>query len=200
VLPDPPAEPHSVAGSVTVALADLQRGLPGAADRVAALVYEELHRIAERAMRRESDGHTLQPTELVSEAFMRLVDQQRVDWQSRAHFYAVAARTIRRILVDHARAKRRVKRDHGFRVTFDEAIGGTTDDLVNGLDLIALDDALTRLQEIAPRHARVVELRFFGGLEIEETGEALGISPATVKRDWTFARAFLLRALDASVS
>lgn len=183
-------------GLVTTALADLQRGAPGAADRLARLVYEELHGIAARALRREDAGHTLQPTELVSEAFMRLVDQREVSWQNRAHFYGVAARTLRRILIDHARARRAAKRDHGVRVTLDESVGDGAP--APNLDLIALDDALNQLGSVAPRPAQVVELRFFGGLEIEQTAEALGISPATVKRDWTFARAFLLRHMDAS--
>jgi RNA polymerase sigma factor (TIGR02999 family) len=183
-------------GLVTTALADLQRGDPGAADRLARLVYEELHGIAQRALRREDTGHTLQPTELVSDAFMRLVGQRGVSWQNRAHFYAIAARTVRRILIDHARAQRATKRDHGLRVTLDESVGDGAP--APNLDLIALDDALNQLGSAAPRPAQVVELRFFGGLEIEQTAEALGISPATVKRDWTFARAFLLRHMDAS--
>ncbi len=181
--------------NITVILAEVQAGVPGATDRLAAIVYEELHRIAERAMRREADGHTLQPTELVDEAFMKLVGQQNTNWQNRAQFFAVAAQTIRRILVDHARSRRRIKRDHGIRVTLDDAIGTEAAD---GIDLIALDDAMKQLDASAPRQARVVELRFFGGLEVEETAHALGISPATVKRDWTFARAFLLRSLEMS--
>lgn len=146
-------------------------------------------------MRREQDGHTLQPTELVDEAFVRLVGQRNASWQNRAHFYAVAAQTIRRILVDHARRRRRAKRDHGMRVTLDESIGQAPE---QSLDLIALDDALRQLDALSPRQARVVELRFFGGLEVDETAETLGISPATVKRDWTFARAFLLRSLEST--
>ncbi len=161
---------------VTAVLAEVQAGAPGAVDRLATLVMDELRRIAEVAMHREDDGHTLQPTELVDEAFMRLLGQRRVQWMNRAQFFAVAAQTIRRLLVDHARARRRMKRDHGVRVT--------------------LDDALQQLDTLAPRQARVVELRFFGGLEVHEAAEALGVSAATVKRDWTFARAFLLRALD----
>lgn len=179
---------------VTAVLADVRQGVPGAADRLAALVYDELHVIASNAMRRESDGHTLQPTELVDEAFVRLIGQRNVDWQSRAQFFAIAARIIRRILVDHARARRRLKRDHGVRVTLDESIAGNDGP---SLDLIALDDALDQLGALAPRQAQVVEMRFFGGLEIADTAEALGISPATVKRDWAFARAFLLRIMDA---
>jgi RNA polymerase sigma factor (TIGR02999 family) len=178
---------------ITAILSEIQGGVPGAADRLAAIVLEELHRIAESAMRRESDGHTLQPTELVDEAFVRLVGQKNTSWQNRAQFFAVAAQTIRRILVDHARSRRRQKRNHGVRVTLDDAIGEAPG---QPLDLIALDDALRQLDALAPRQARVVELRFFGGLEVDETAHALGISPATVKRDWTFARAFLLRSLE----
>jgi RNA polymerase sigma factor (TIGR02999 family) len=178
---------------VTAVLAEVQAGAPGAVDRLAVLVMEELRRLAEVAMRREDDGHTLQPTELVDEAFMRLLGQTRVQWLSRAQFFAVAAQTIRRLLVDHARARRRLKRDHGVRVTLDDSAGTVE---VRSLDLIALDDALQQLDALAPRQARVVELRFFCGLDVDEAAEALGISPATVKRDWTFARAFLLRSLD----
>ncbi len=180
-------------GDITSALAELKEGLPGAADRVARLVVGELHRLAESAMRREAEGHTLQPTELVDEAFVRLVGSERTTWQSRAHFFAIAAQTIRRLLVDHARRRRRVKRDFGTRVVFDEALVASEG---TSLDLLALDDALNGLEQLAPRQARVVELRYFAGLSVDETATVLGSSPATVKRDWTFARAFLLRALD----
>ena len=180
---------------ITAILSEVERGVPGAADRLASAVFADLHRIAEIAMRKESDGHTLQPTELVDEAFVRLVGQSQISWQNRAQFFAVAARTVRRILVDHARHRSRQKRDHGMRVTLDESIVETPD---RSVDLIALDEALERLDAAAPRQAKVVELRFFGGLEVDETAHALGISAATVKRDWTFARAFLLRSLEAS--
>lgn len=180
-------------GDITSALAELKEGLPGAADRVARLVVGELHRLAESAMRREAEGHTLQPTELVDEAFVRLVGSERTTWQSRAHFFAIAAQTIRRLLVDHARRRRRVKRDFGTRVVLDEALVASEG---TSLDLLALDDALNGLEQLAPRQARVVELRYFAGLSVDETATVLGSSPATVKRDWTFARAFLLRALD----
>ncbi len=180
-------------GDITAALAELQAGRPGAADYVAELVLGELHRLAESAMRREVDGHTLRPTELVDEAFVRLIGAERVSWQSRAHFFAVAATTIRRLLVDHARRRRRTKRDFGARVTLDEALVAAEGP---SLDLIALDDALDGLARLAPRQARVVELRYFGGLSVEETASVLESSAATVKRDWTFARAFLLHALD----
>lgn len=180
---------------ITALLQDVENGVPGSTDRLALAVFADLHRIARRAMHRESDGHTLQPTELVDEAFVRLVGQRDVSWQNRAQFFAVAARTIRRILVDHARHHRRQKRDHGVRVTLDESIVSAPE---RSIDLIALDEALEQLDAVAPRQARVVELRFFGGLEVDETAHALGISPATVKRDWTFARAFLLRSLEAT--
>lgn len=178
---------------ITTILSEAQQGVPGAADRLATLVYAELHRLAEIAMRRESEGHTLQPTELVNEAFVRLVGQRDADWRNRAQFFAVASQTIRRILVDHARHRHRQKRDHGVRVTLDEALVASPG---RSLDLVALDDALAQLDALAPRQARVVELRFFGGLDLAETAQALDISPATVKRDWNFARAFLLRQLD----
>ncbi len=178
---------------ITLILQDVENGVPGAANRLAEAVFADLHRIAEGAMRRENEGHTLQPTELVDAAFVRLVGQQNASWQNRAHFFAVASRTIRHILVDHARHRSRQKRDHGLRVTLDESIAQTPD---KSIDLIALDEALEQLDAAAPRQARVVELRFFGGLEVDETAHALGISAATVKRDWTFARAFLLRSLE----
>ncbi len=183
--------PHDV----TVLLSDLSAGVPGAADRLVAVVMDELHRLAEQAMRREVDGHTLQPTELVDEAMMRLLGQRQVEWVSRSQFFAVASQTIRRILVDHARHRRRIKRDHGVRVTLEEGVAEAS---ARSIDLIALDDALEQLDTLAPRQARVVELRFFGGLDIAETATALDISPATVKRDWTFARAFLLKTLEAA--
>jgi RNA polymerase sigma-70 factor, ECF subfamily len=184
-------EPDS--SDVTQLLAELRDGLPGAADRLAAVVMSELHRIAERAMLREADGHTLQPTELVDETLMRLLGQDRATWANRAQFFGVAAQMIRRILVDHARSRRSAKRDHGIRVTLDE---GVAEAPVRSLDLIALDDALAQLQSVAPRQAQVVELRYFGGLDIDETAVALDVSSATVKRDWAFARAFLLQRLD----
>lgn len=185
--------PERTGHDVTRLLAELQRGTPDAADQLAPLVYAELHQLAVHAMRRESDGHTLQPTELVHEAFVRLMGQRNVDWRNRSHFYGIASQMIRRILIDHARKRRTAKRDHGIRVTLDESVGTSANE---SLDLLALEDALTQLEAADPRQARVVELRFFGGLDIPETAEALGVSPATVKRDWAFARAFLLRALD----
>ena len=177
---------------VTRLLDDLNQGVPDAADRLAPIVYDELHRLAQFAMQRESSGHTLQPTELVHEAFMRLVGQRDTQWANRAQFYGIASQAIRRILIDHARRRRAAKRDHGVRVTLDDRLGAPAG---RELDLIALDEALTQLEQMDARQARVVELRFFAGYSVEETAAALEISPATVKRDWTFARAWLLRAL-----
>jgi RNA polymerase sigma factor (TIGR02999 family) len=178
---------------VTRLLEDLNRGLPGAADRLASVIYAELHRLAEYALRGEAPGHTLQPTELVHEAFVRLIGQRNIAWQNRSQFYGIAAQSIRRILIDHARKRRAGKRDHGIRVTLTDPGAEAASD---PLDLIALDDALRELEALDPRAARVVELRYFAGLDIDEVATTLEISPATVKRDWTLARAFLIRALD----
>lgn len=183
--PDAPSE-------VTLLLERLADGDQSVSNELARLVYDELRRIADVAMRHERPDHTLQPTLLAGEAFLKLIGQQQARWQNRAQFFAVAAQAIRRILIDHARMRRRVKRDFGLRVTLDESIAGIGNE---ELDVIDLDAALMKLEAIAPRQARVLELRYFGGLEVEATAEALGISPATVKRDWTFARAFLLREL-----
>ncbi|MET0279661.1 MAG: ECF-type sigma factor [Steroidobacteraceae bacterium] len=185
----------AASSDITVLLQELRGGQVAVADQLARLVYDDLHRIAAGAMRRERPDHTLQPTLLVSEAFLRLVGERSTDWQSRAHFYALAAQAIRRILVDHARARARVKRDFGLRVTLDECVGVAPE---RSLDLLALDAALDRLAAAAPRPARIVELRYFGGLDIDAVAAALDISPATVKRDWTFARAFLLRDLQSA--
>lgn len=178
---------------VTRLLLALQDGQTGAADQLVPLVYAELHDLAVHYMRGERADHTLQPTALVHEAYMRLVDQRNASWKNRSHFFGIAAQAMRRILVDHARRKRATKREGGDRVTLDESVAEAPQ---RSVDLIALDDALLKLAELDPRQARVVELRFFGGLDIEQTAESLGISPATVKRDWTFARAFLQREMD----
>jgi RNA polymerase sigma factor (TIGR02999 family) len=185
-----PADPTE--HEVTQLLSQLRSGGDGAADRLAALVYDQLHRIASNALRQERAEHTLQPTELVDEAFVALVGQTQVNWQNRSHFYAVASRIIRRILVDHARRRNAAKRDFGVQVTLDDALSSDPGD---SLDLIALDEALQELETLSPRQGRVVELRFFAGLGVDETAEVLDISGATVKRDWAFARAFLLQAL-----
>ncbi len=189
----PPPPLTETTHDVTRLLVDLQRGADGAADELVPLVYGELHKLAVHYMRAERDDHTLQPTALVHEAYMRLVDQRNASWQNRSHFFGIAAQAMRRILVDHARRKRAGKREGGDRVTLDESVAEAPQ---RSVDLIALDDALNKLAALDPRQARVVELRFFGGLDIEQTAESLGISPATVKRDWTFARAFLQREMD----
>jgi len=157
------------------------------------LVYNELRKIARSHLRTERSDHTLQPTALVNEAYLRLVDQERVEWQGRAHFFGIASQMMRRILVDHARRKNAIRRGADVnKVTLDEAfVSGEAD----SVDVAALDDALADLAEIDPDQARLVELRFFGGLTIEETAEVLEVSPATVKREWAVARAWLYRAL-----
>ena len=178
---------------VTRLLLDLQQGHAEATEKLIPLVYAELRDLAARHMRRERADHTLQPTALVNEAFLKLVDQRTVTWQNRAHFLGVAAQAMRRILVDHARRRNAAKREGGERVTLDDAVAVTEE---RSLDLMMLDDALTRLAALDERQGRVVELRFFGGLDIEQAAEALGISPATVKRDWLFAKAWLQRELN----
>lgn len=169
------------------------RGEADAFDRLVPLVHAELRRIAVRYMSRERPGHTLQATALVNEAYLRLIEINHVSWQNRAHFFAMSARAMRRILVDSARASRNDKRGGGIKkVSFNDALRMTA---VKDPDLVALDDALSGLEACHPRKSRVVELRYFGGLSIEETAEALRISPDTVKRDWRFAKLWLLRAL-----
>jgi RNA polymerase sigma-70 factor, ECF subfamily len=180
---------------VTRLLGELAEGGADAADRLARVVYDTLHMIAAAAMRREADGHTLQPTELVHEAFVKLMGQDRVVWQNRHHFYGIAAQAMRRLLVDHERSRRQKKRDGGERVTLTANVGETPAEAV---DILALNDALEQLAARDPRQVRIVELRYFTGLSIEETAQALDISPATVKRDWAVARAFLRRALTES--
>jgi RNA polymerase sigma factor (TIGR02999 family) len=164
-----------------------------ALERLTPLVYHELRRIARRYMARERQGHTLQATALVNEAYLRLVDAKVVDWRDRAHFFAISARTMRRILVDSARARRYQKRGGAQEpISLDESliIQGRP-----GADLVAVDDALNALAAMDPRRSRVVELRFFGGLTVEETAEVLEVSPETVMRDWKLAKAWLLREL-----
>lgn len=161
------------------------------------LVYEELHRLAHHYMGRERPGHTLQTSALVNEAYVRLIDWKNVHWQSRAHFFAVSAQLMRRILVDFARARGYAKRGGGaLAVTLDEAALVSGD---KGADIVALDEALVALAELDARQSRVVELRFFGGLSVEETAEVLKVSPGTVRRDWSLARAWLHRELSKSV-
>jgi RNA polymerase sigma factor (TIGR02999 family) len=184
-----PAQP----ASPTALLLAWGRGETDAFDRLVPLVHAELRRLARRYMGRERPGHTLQATALVNEAYLRLIEVKHVRWQNRAHFFAMSARVMRRILVDSARARRNDKRGGGVRkVSFDEDLVGLPE---TGADLVALDDALRALEVAHPRKSQVVELRYFGGLSIEEAGEALQVSPDTVKRDWRFAKLWLLREL-----
>ncbi|MEO7855759.1 MAG: sigma-70 family RNA polymerase sigma factor [Gemmatimonadaceae bacterium] len=193
-LPGPQA---STPPDVTALLISWSSGEQSAADRLIPAVYEELHRQAARALRRESDGHSLQVTGLVHEAYLRLVDQRRVQWRNRSQFFGLAAEVMRRVLVDHARAKLAVKRGGGMqRLTLDEAADVSTGG--SDAEILALHDALDRLALLDPHQARLVELRYFGGMTIEETADALDISPATVKREWVLVRAWLRRELDMS--
>ncbi|MGH9630291.1 MAG: sigma-70 family RNA polymerase sigma factor [Bryobacteraceae bacterium] len=176
---------------VTRLLINWRNGDQQALEQLMPLVYGELRKLANRYLRRERSDHTLQSTALVHEAYLRLVDQRSVQWQNRAHFFGVAAQMIRRILVDHARGHQTSKRGGGApKLSLDEAVAVAEK---RDLDLVALDDALNGLAAIDPQQSRIVELRFFAGLSIEDTAEVLGISPATVKRDWTIAKAWLYR-------
>ena len=176
---------------VTKLLLDWSNGSQQALDELLPLVHSELHRLAGSYLRRERVGHTLQATALVNEAYLRLIDQKRVRWKNRAHFFGIAAQLMRRVLVDYARKRLAVKRGGGgLKVTFHEVSAQVEQ---REIELVALDDALEALAEIDPELAKLVELRYFGGLTIEETAEVLGISPASVKREWAAARAWLYR-------
>jgi RNA polymerase sigma factor (TIGR02999 family) len=178
---------------VTALLREWAAGDRGALERLMPLVYGELRKLAANELRAERRSHTLQPTALVNEAYLRLVGQRSVSWNNRAHFFAIAAQMMRRVLVDHARKRGAAKRSPG-TVYLDLGFSGA-----GGADrapeLLALDDALTELEKLDPRQAKIVELRFFAGLSVEETAEVAGISTATVKRDWKTARAFLLNEI-----
>ena len=184
--------------TVTEVLNELAKGDERALDRLLPVVYRELKRLAAGYLRSERAEHTLQPTALAHEAYLRLVGREEIQWQNRAHFLGVAARAMREILVDHARRRKALKRGGGQALTlYDEALP------VAGGRPVAFDDldqALVDLARLSERQAKVVELRYFGGLTIEETGEVLGISPVTVKRDWATARAWLYRELTGSDS
>jgi RNA polymerase sigma-70 factor, ECF subfamily len=181
---------------ITRLLIDWRAGDQGALEQLIPLVHEELRRLARRHMAHERVGHTLQATALVNEAYVRLIDVRQVKWQDRAHFFAMSSRLMRRILVDFARSKRYQKRGGGAqKVSFDEALVVATGP---GHDLVALDDALNALAAFDARKAQVVEMRFFGGLSVEETAEALNVSVDTVMRDWKLAKAWLLRELKQS--
>jgi RNA polymerase sigma factor (TIGR02999 family) len=178
---------------VTQLLGRWQGGDREALNALTPLVYNELRRLAQSYINRERPNHTLQGTALVHEAYLRLIDQRQVEWRSRNHFFALAAELIRRILVDHARAKVAAKRGgRNVKLSFEDAVEPAVNE---DLDLVALDDALQLLARTDPQQSRIVELRYFAGLKIEETAEVLQISPATVKRDWTVAKAFLKREM-----
>jgi RNA polymerase sigma factor (TIGR02999 family) len=180
---------------LTQLLFNWSEGDAGALDKLMPIVYDELRRLASNYLRREHPGHTLQPTALVNEAYLRLVDQRQAKWQNRAQFLGVAAQLMRRILVDHARQRDAAKRGGADRqslsLTDADSIAGKPD-----ADLLAVHDALNELAVMDPQQSRIVELRFFGGLSIEETAEVLGVGHATVERDWKLARAWLRRELD----
>jgi len=178
---------------VTRLLKAWSRGEDAALDRLLPIVHRELHRLARRYMFGERVGHTLQTTALVNEAYLRLVNAREVNWQNRAHFFALSAQLMRRILVDSARARRDQKRGGGNpKITLDEGFVGAQQ---KGEDLVALDDALKTFAQVDPRKSRVVELRFFGGLSVEETAEVLQVHPNTVLRDWRLAKMWLKREL-----
>jgi len=182
-------------GDATLILERAARGEAGAAEDLIPLVYDELRALGRRFLGRERPDHTLQPTALVHEAFLRLVDQSRVDWKGKTHFRAIAARQMRRVLVDHWRAHRAVKRGKGWaKVTLEGAVSPGRGPDYEALDL---EEALQELSRLNERHARIVELRFYGGLTLEEVGEALGLSPKTVEKDWRMARAWLQQHLTA---
>ena len=187
-----------VADDITALLVAWGRGDEAALHQLIPLVHRELHQIARRCLKGERPGHTLQPTALVNEAYLRLVDVRRMNWKNRAHFLAMSARLMRRVLVDFARSRQYQKRGGGvMRVSLDEAHGVSTE---RGQDLVALDEALTTLSAIDERKARVIEMRFFGGLTAEETAEVLEVSRETVLRDWRLARAWLMQELLKSAS
>jgi len=183
-----------VGESVTELLIEWSHGDRGALDRLMPLVYEELRNVARHHLSRENAGHTLPGTAIVHETYLRLVEQDRVEWHGRAHFFGVAAQMIRRILVDHARKRHAGKRGGSARrLAFDETLGTTS---CRDPDLVALDDALNALAVLDPEQSRVVELRFFAGMTITETAEAMGISASTVQRHWVTAKAWLYDELN----
>ena len=180
--------------SVTQLLVDWSEGDQKALDKLMPMVYSELRRLASNYLRRERPGHTLQPTALVNEAYLKLIDQKSVKWQNRAQFYGVAAQLMRRILVDHARQHKAAKRGGPSQERLSITSAGQLAEKPD-IDLLALHESLEELKEFDPQQERIVELRFFGGLSIEETAEVMGLGHATVERDWKMARAWLRRNL-----
>lgn len=186
-LDDPGAGPD-----VTGLLRRWSEGDPGASEELLPIVYSELKQIADRYMRAERPGHTLQPTALVHEAYMRIVKSKGLEWQNREQFFGIAANLMRQILVDHARGVKAAKRGGGMRITYDDALSPATK---ADNDVLLLDEALTKFAKIDPEAARIVELRYFAGLTIEETARLIGSSPTSVKREWATARAWLHREI-----
>lgn len=183
---------------VTQLLAAWGNGDQVARDQLMGVVYDELHRLAHRYMKRESPGHTLQTSALVNEAFVRLVDQKNVRWQNRAHFFGIAAQMMRRILVDYARSRNYAKRGGGAaKISLEEALVVSDE---RSAEVVNVHEALERLAKFDPRKSQLVELRFFGGLSIDETAEVLNVSPGTVMRDWTLAKAWLRREISSDSS
>lgn len=184
---------ESTPGDVTLLLAQWRNGDATALDKLIPLIHDELRRLAHNFLKRERVDHTLQTTALINEAYIRLSSQNRVDWQSRAHFFAVSSQLMRRILVDYARSRNYVKRGGGSKhVSLDEVTIATEE---RGIDLLALDEALSRLAQVDTRKVQIVELRYFGGLDHDEVAEVIGVSAITVKREWARARAWLYREL-----
>lgn len=180
-------------GTISRLLVDWGDGDKTALDKLVPMVYRELRRLAGYYMRRQRADHTLQTSALINEAYLRLIDYKNMRWEDRAHFFAVAAQAMRRILVDHARRRGYSKRGGGaLKVSFDEAVVGAKE---RGAELVALDDALKDLAAIDPRKCQVVELRYFGGLSVDETAEVIGLAPVTVMREWRSAKGWLLRTI-----
>ena len=189
---------QSAAGDMSTILRAWSDGDQSALEKLTPIVYDELRRLARRHMQHERPGHSLQATALVNEAYMRLVDYKRMQWQNRAHFFAVSSQLMRRILVEHARKRIKVKRGDGAQhVSLEDAIIVGSE---RPMDMVALDDALNELARLDPRKAQVVEMRFFGGLSVEETAEVLKISAVTVMRDWNTAKAWLYRELNSGTA
>ena len=183
---------------ITEILSELTGGNRNSLHELLPLVYDELRSLANSYLRKERGNHTLQPTALVHEAFLRLIDQKQIDWQNRAHFFGIAARLMREILIDYARAQKREKRGGEFKtqIALDDAIN-FSGSARRELDVVAVDEALSKLEELDRRQAQIVEMKFFGGLTIDEIAEVLDVSPATVKREWSTAKLLLSRMLNA---
>ena len=202
--PEPPShqakDPPDENPDVTELLLEWAAGHHGALDELLPILYAELRSMADRSLRRERSNHTLQATALVNEAYLRLINQDRIQWRNRAQFLGIASEMMRRILVDHARRRQAAKRDGGLRITLEDGVASARDAraATRIVDLVALDEALSRLQAIDPRQARIVEMRYFAGLKVEETAAVLDISSRTVKREWQMARAWLKRELSQS--